>query len=314
MTLNYRDSKYLLSNFPSIKLSYEKKIHKKVFPLDIIITIPKGKKYFAWFCKFKNKPVCVFLELDNYRKGIKNINIFNCCFDSKLAIKKGTIFYGTMFYYKKMRCFNIENIYYFMNKNISNETQHKKFEYIGKIFDSYIKQVSYHLDDVVFGIPIVETKRNIMLDKLETVPYEIYCIQHRSLYHDKQFLNEIVDIKKQTTNQIFLIKAEVADDIYNLYYKNTDNELELYESAFIPDFNTSRYMNSLFRNIKENENLDALEESDDDDDFENISDDKNVNLKREIKMECVYREKFKSWIPLKIIDKGSVCTKMDLNF
>ena len=313
MTLNYRDSQYLLSNFPSIKLSYEKKIHKKVFPLDIIITIPKGKKYFAWFCKFKNKPVCVFLELDNYRKGIKNISIFNCCFDSKLAIKKGTIFYGTMFYYKKTRCFNIENIYYYMNKNISNETQYKKFEYIGKIFNSHIKQVSYHLDDVIFGLPLIETKRNIILNKLEGLSYEIYCIQHRSLYHDKQFLNEMVNINKKNMNQIFLIKAEIEADIYNLYYKN-NNEIELYQSAFIPDFNTSQLMNSLFRNIKENENLDALEESDDEEDFEDVSDSKHVDLEKEIIMECVYRENFKSWIPLKIMEKSVICSKSELNF
>ena len=35
-------------------------------------------------------------------------------------------------------------------------------------------------------------------------------------------------------------------------------------------------MNTLFRNIKENQNLDALEESDDEEEFENISLDKFV--------------------------------------
>ena len=35
-------------------------------------------------------------------------------------------------------------------------------------------------------------------------------------------------------------------------------------------------MNNIFRNIKENTNLDALEESDDEEEFENISLDKYV--------------------------------------
>ena len=38
-------------------------------------------------------------------------------------------------------------------------------------------------------------------------------------------------------------------------------------------------MNSIFRNIKENQNLD-LEESDSEDEFENIDVDKFVNLKK----------------------------------
>ena len=39
-------------------------------------------------------------------------------------------------------------------------------------------------------------------------------------------------------------------------------------------------MNSLFRTIKENDNLDLLEESDDDEEFENIQIDKFVNLEK----------------------------------
>ena len=41
-------------------------------------------------------------------------------------------------------------------------------------------------------------------------------------------------------------------------------------------------MNSLFRNIKENRNLDLLEESDDEEEFENTSLDKFVDLDKEL--------------------------------
>ena len=47
-------------------------------------------------------------------------------------------------------------------------------------------------------------------------------------------------------------------------------------------------MNSLFRNIKENIDLDKLEESDDEDEFENISDDKYVDLNKSFKMKCIF--------------------------
>ena len=73
-------------------------------------------------------------------------------------------------------------------------------------------------------------------------------------------------------------------------------------------------MNSLFRNIKENKNLDALEESDSEEDFEDISVDKNVDLEKAINFVCVYKEKFKSWIPIKKTKETIICKKTDIIF
>ena len=72
-------------------------------------------------------------------------------------------------------------------------------------------------------------------------------------------------------------------------------------------------MNKLFRTIKENGNLDKLEESDDEEEFENISDDKFVFLDKEYKIRCVYNSRFKKWAPVElasitenIIDKSKI--------
>ena len=58
-----------------------------------------------------------------------------------------------------------------------------------------------------------------------------------------------------------------------LYYLSNNN-LKYYNIARIPDYKTSIFMNSLFRNIKENYDLDEIEMSDDEEDFENVNDDK----------------------------------------
>ena len=63
-------------------------------------------------------------------------------------------------------------------------------------------------------------------------------------------------------------------------------------------------MNSLFRKIKENDNLDLLEESDDEEEFENISSDKFVNLSTTHIMKCVYNKKYKLWKPMKIVNEN----------
>ena len=68
-------------------------------------------------------------------------------------------------------------------------------------------------------------------------------------------------------------------------------------------------MNKLFRIIKENDNLDALEESDDEEEFENENIDKFVRLDKSYKMVCRFNHKFKKWVPIKVADdKSNVIT------
>lgn len=72
--------------------------------------------------------------------------------------------------------------------------------------------------------------------------------------------------------------------------------------AHIPDYKTSVLMNKLFRNIKENANLDALEESDDEEEFENIQIDKFVDLNKVFKMRCNFNYKFQAWVPVQVVE------------
>ena len=102
---------------------------------------------------------------------------------------------------------------------------------------------------------------------------------------------------------IFNVKANINFDIYHLYIQNN----HYYSNALIPDYKTSVMMNKLFRIIKENENLDLLEESDSEDEFENINIDKYVNLDKILKFKCVFNPLLKKWQPLEIVDE-----KLDL--
>ena len=61
-------------------------------------------------------------------------------------------------------------------------------------------------------------------------------------------------------------------------------------------------MNKLFRNIKENNNLDALEESDDEEEFQNDKLDRFVFMEKSFNMTCAYNNKFKKWYPLRLDD------------
>tara|TARA_Y100000588_G_C14184136_1_gene895079 strand:+ start:452 stop:1363 length:912 start_codon:yes stop_codon:yes gene_type:complete len=298
MKLSYTDKDNLLKQFPNIELSYEKKIHKKIHSTDFTISIPKGLKYFAWFQNYKGKNICFFLKLYR-RRQIADITIKKCCFNHDLCIEKGTILFGTIFLFNKIQFFNIEDVFFFKNKNLSNHSQYKKLQIINTIFKRYIKQLIICKNDIIFGLPVYS--KSGAINDFSNLPYELYCIQHRSLQKKSVYYNQSISIRKE---KIFLVKPQIMDDIYELYHMK-NNELEFFDYAFIRDYKTSVFMNSLFRKIKENKNLDALEESDDEDEFEDVRPDKYVFLEKTLKISCMYNSRFKKWKPYKIAPKSS---------
>ena len=112
-----------------------------------------------------------------------------------------------------------------------------------------------------------------------------------------------------TNTRIFYIKPDLQNDIYYLYDVKSYTLSSLIDSsiiskniAHIPDYKTSVLMNKIFRNIKENRNLDALEESDDEEEFENIQIDKFVDLNKIYKMRCNFNYKFQAWVPVQLVE------------
>jgi hypothetical protein len=120
------------------------------------------------------------------------------------------------------------------------------------------------------------------------------------------------DIKKEI---VFQVSALSEADIYNLYCLDIDDDFEYIGLAHIPDYNTSVMMNKLFRIIKENKNLDALEESDDEEEFEDEDENKFVHLDKVYNMVCEYNYKFKKWIPIRVASEdATVSSKNDIQF
>ncbi len=159
-------------------------------------------------------------------------------------------------------------------------------------------------------MPIITTDYLTIQNNIKTLPYNIYSIQHRNI-NSRFYLNEVINIHIDEI-KTFLIKPTINTDIYQMYYLN-DNKEEKHTMALINTYKLSVFMNSLFRNIRENDNLDLIEESDDEEDFENTNLDKNVCLENKYKFKCVYNKKYNLWTPLEIsTDKISI--KSDIFF
>ena len=155
MKLLYKEQIDILKKFPKLELSYEKKLHKKV-QSDIYLTIPKGKKFFAWFTNYKKYKICFILEINRRFNQIEDIKVFHCSFDKILTSGKGTILYGTIFYVNKNTFFNIENIYYSKGHSLVHYNQYQKFKQISIIVNNYLSQKSYTKNSIIFGLPIMK--------------------------------------------------------------------------------------------------------------------------------------------------------------
>ncbi len=302
---------------------------------EIYFIIPKGKKYFVWF---KNNE-CFFLELDAQRKIVTITKKTVSHTFPNNTILYGTQFYirkiknhhenfDTTYY------FTIENIHYYNGLHLDTISV---FDKLTKIDDFFKQQQQLNSqkqhNSVEIGLPHISSSLKGASDIKPF--YSAFCIQKK---HCNNTSNEYENVfyfnsaatqsytpalapahaPAVTSNKInnkinngnhgkykfFMIKPDIQNDIYHLSNPddanaNVDSEL----IASIPDYKTSVMMNSLFRNIKENNSLDALEESDDEDEFENVNLDKFVDLSKKIKMKCVYNYKFKKWTPIAPINE-----------
>lgn len=328
--LKEHEKNEILKDFPNIELSYEVISHNKVYDAEFILAIPEGKKYFAWFTSFKMQNVCVLLEINGENKQILHTEFGVTCFHEQLCYGIGTILYGTIFRYEGTRFFSIEDIYYYKGKSTETIPYSNKLLLGKQIFTTDMKQVSYYDGQMVFGLPVIESSYPNLLNAVGILPYKVKYLQFRYNNHRKVVNNPYFKSGEGTvfrnnqyqqqqtpivTELIFNVKPEIQNDIYNLYSYNFDTKKcdYLFEVAFVPDYKTSVMLNNLFRNIKENKNLDALEESDDEEEFENDNVDKFVYLEKEYNMVCQYNQKHRKWVPLRLARKGDrVVTKKDL--
>jgi hypothetical protein len=99
----------------------------------------------------------------------------------------------------------------------------------------------------------------------------------------------------------FMVRADIQFDIYHLYAWSYKLSKQVYYGvACIPNYKTSVMMNGMFRKIRENTNLDYIEESDDEEDFQNNAEDKYVDLEKKVNMICTFHWKFKKWVPVRV--------------
>ena len=316
-----QDKKHnLLKRFPKIELSYETIPHTKVSQdYNICIGICIGIKGYAWLSFYGTEDICFLMET-NKEKNITKISGFPMTPETTL-FANGTLFYGTIVTPTE---FVIEDILMYQGIHTKAMLFSERLGFLEKFMETYKGEPRFHLPMMW---SVVKPEPYIPLYDLPPSIYDkpFHHIQYRCLTKTAPYLNIFPTKKGFTTPaplvikeympwrsanltkpqykqiSVFKVMADISFDIYRLFAYGQNKTEEYYNVAYIPNYKTSVMMNRIFRKIKENENLDAIEESEDEEEFENIELDKYVDLKKSVLMECRFHLKFKKWVPLKVV-------------
>jgi len=331
MTSNLKN---ILARFPQFELSYETISHKKVSePYDIALAIPMGKKYYVWFSFDGKRNVCYLMEITR-DKRVGNITEISMKYHQSMAL--GTVLYGTLVNAAEtQQVFVIEDVFYYKGISIKHHTFSEK---LGAIDNMFSQRFIENNATIAFALPVLWCD-NIVDDvqnkvRLDNCGYIVHHVQYRSLVQTMPYINMSAKPKTSLSEQVaavpmpeptfygiipqfsygkpqykyptsFVIKADIQFDIYHLFAYGQNKSQVYCGLACIPNYEKSVFMNGLFRNIRENRNLDYIEESDDEEDFEDTRLDKYVDSEKTLLMECVFHKKFKKWVPVRISPPGA---------
>ena len=267
--------------------------------IDYYIVKPYGKKCYLWFTYINKQYVSLLKYVNDNDFYLTNLD-----FDNTLSYNN-VLLYG---YYV-----NLDNNYFFIVDNIVNyndynyllNTKNFQIENIFKLFNLVLSKIYNSNTNLHLRVylPYITDKYKNMFNEIYNLAYKPYIIsfwkndKNLGIYNFRNCNNKI--------EAIFKIRASNNHDTYNLYYLNNNN-FERYTHCLIPTYKLSIYMNKLFRKIIENSNLDYLEESEDEETFENIDENKFVDLEKEYYFKCYYNKRFKKWVPKYIIENCNI--------
>lgn len=249
--------------------------------------IPKGPKCMIHFTYDNINTSIPSLVMHNKSKNTKQH--FTSSFDEILF---GTLCFGTYIHFKHKHFFFIEDVIQYKSKSCKQLNWCQKYNIIHEILRCIRNDCHYTPYSISIGIPILSENKTYLKQIAKQLPYTVYSIEQ---LHTNTYQKSYEKISNQLMYKIFMVKADMQPDIYHIYSEEQSNKL------LIPDYKTSLMMNSHFRKIKENTNLDLLEESDDEDDFEDIQEDKYVELNTLYRFKCVYNNRFNMWVPVEKI-------------
>lgn len=314
-----------LEDIPRFELSYETTHHKKDSNFyDICTAIPFGRKTICWFSHTADDNLALFFDLNRDKQLGRCTQMKHDC----EMISYTTIIYGTMINDEEtgLKYFVVEDIFWYCGINVGPYLTYEKWYLMNEV----VTQCQTMFEDygLYMFMPFMWKSENcdgiLPRDLRDDIFYNVHHLQYRSQNVRAPFYNVPVnknfnytakkksvipqlldykceyqmDLQKPQYRQksVFIVKADFRADVYHLFAYGKNKRQHYYGVGYVPNYETSVRLNTTFRNIKENRNLDAIEESDDEDDFQDMRFDKYVDLKKEVPMFCTFSRKFRKWV------------------
>jgi hypothetical protein len=308
-------------------------------PESIGLFIPKSKKYLVWFTYVETHDVAILIELGRNKKPVQYKVLTDLAFDPHgPELAQGTILYGSQYVTPDgaITTFIIEDIVLYRSILLRKLCYGDRLGILYEIFRRDLLP-GQHNEGAAYRFALPSAfpgSRDPTDQELVSVPYPVHHVQYRLFDRIVPYVNVLVQSRTSAAlsaaaatppapprialhrplptpmarpprreprgkeRDVFLVRADIPSDLYVLTHPKN-----LYDPdyAYIPNYRVSVFMNNLFRTIKENQNLDSMEDSDDEEELMDLRVDKYVDLKKEYRMECMYHKKFRRWIPLRVV-------------
>ena len=332
-TILYRFPKTNIKNLSIFSQGKNTNTNKVLFneSASYFVLKPKGKRGYLWFTYIEKRILCILCFINKDITDYTNEFFeYDVNFDNTLCYNN-VLLYGYYFtnnnnnnnnnnknnhsnkkltthYFVMENVFNYNIYNHIIEANNYNNIFENKIKLFNKIFDTCV----HNMNNVIKLVcPIIVTSSGDVFKKINTLNYNLHSI---AVYNKYKYLgNYLLENRKKQITATFKISPCINEDLYSLYVLDDQNLREsFYDLALINNYKTSVFMNGLFRNIKENRNLDFLEESDDEEEFENIKPDKFVNLDKSCIIECEFNYKFRKWVPRKL-SQNKISNKLEIS-
>ena len=297
---------------------------------------PIGKKSIIWFSYYNDRLLTLFKYIDTNTNTNTNTSSEFYILKTKVHNKNGekseakseAKAYSTpdnTLYFNNVLLLGYYTGDYFILDNIINYSQYNYFiqtnQYASNfrmrlnLFNTVMDKIFAlgNTMDLKIRLPFISDNYSEVFNNIYNIGYKPYGI---GVYrNNRSYIYPLSANTQQQVNtdtrsnhkkeEIFKITADIEQDTYNLYRTYIASKLDVFVgTALIDTYTLSVYMNTYFRNIRENRNLDYIEESETEDDFEDTDVSKYVNLDKSGLFLCKYNDRFKKWTPRFLMNKS----------
>ena len=297
---------------PPFELSYALERHRKVAP-DVFMVAPRGERVLVWFCSAEGEDACYLFRLDRHGRPCTHARE-QACFSHSLCA--GTLLYGVLQSAaegegRRVVC---EDVLWAKGERVERQPLNRKIGVLEEVFCRGLARPpsDRYLD---IALPIWTESLELATRIAAQSPYPCrgvfgYSLRLPGLRPLELESRAPVAAPRALDRAVLVAQAASGPDAYVLSAQGPDALVPI-GRASIPSLKASVMMNGLLRKIKENSNLDLLEESDSDGEFEDVSEGRHVHRERRVIMRCAYNGRHGAWEPVEPAPVGEAVSRCE---